>query len=133
MTLVQAPELEALLRIHTFSRRLGLKVIALDDGTCTVRVPFRRAFERPGGIVSGDVYMTAADIAFWLAIKTFAGFDDPSVTSQLNTTFLAAARREPFLCRATVLRRGRRVIYGVAECTAGDRLLTHHTLSYMRP
>jgi len=133
VVLVNAPELEVLLRRHTFSRRLGMKVIELGDGTCTVRVPFRRAFERPGGIVSGDVYMAAADITFWLAIKTFAGLEDSSVTTQLNTAFLSAARREPFLCRASVLRRGRRILYGVAECVAGERILTHHTLSYMRP
>jgi uncharacterized protein (TIGR00369 family) len=126
-------DLNALLRQHTFSRRLGLKVVELGDGTCTVRVPFRGAFERPGGIVSGDVYMTAADIAFWLAIKTFAGLDDPSVTSHLNTTFLSAAKREPFLCHARVLRRGRRVTYGVVECTTEGRLLSHHTLTYVRP
>ncbi|HEX7158280.1 MAG TPA: PaaI family thioesterase [Edaphobacter sp.] len=131
--LVEAPELEALLRSHTFTRRLGLKVVELGDGTCTLRVPFRRAFERPGGIVSGDVYMAAADVAFWLAIKTFAGLHDASVTMQLNTAFLSAAKREPFICRAKVLRRGRRIIYGVAECVAGERILTHHTLSYMRP
>jgi uncharacterized protein (TIGR00369 family) len=131
--LVQATELEALLRSHPITRRRGMKVIELGDGTCTVRVPFKKAFERPGGIVSGDVYMTAADVAFWLAIKTFAGLDDSSVTSQFNTAFLAAARREPIVCRATVLKRGRRVVYGVAECMAGERLLTHHTLSYMRP
>jgi uncharacterized protein (TIGR00369 family) len=131
--LVEAHELEALLRSLPFTRRLSMEVIELGDGTCTIRVPFKKAFERPGGIVSGDVYMTAADVAFWLAIKTFAGLDDASVTSQLSTAFLAAARREPIVCRATVLKRGRRVVYGVAECTAGERLLTHHTLSYMRP
>jgi len=131
--LVEAAELEALLFSLPFTRRLGMKVVELGDGTCTVRVPFKKAFERPGGIVSGDIYMTAADVAFWLAIKTFAGVDDSSVTSQLNTAFLAAARREPIECRATVVKRGRRVLYGVAECMAGERLLTHHTLSYMRP
>lgn len=131
--LVSATELEALLRRFPFTRRLGMKVVELGDGTCTIRVPFKKAFERPGGIVSGDVYMTAADVAFWLAIKTFAGLDDSSVTSQLNTVFLAAARSEPIVCRATVLKRGRRVVFGVAECKAGERLLTHHSLSYMRP
>src|SRR6266849_1146164 len=131
--LVTVADLDPLLRTFPLTRRLGVRVIELGDGTCTIRVPFKKAFERPGGIVSGDVYMTAADVAFWLAIKTFAGLDDSSVTSQLNTAFLAAARREPIVCRPTVLKRGRRVVYGVAECMAGERLLTHHTLSYMRP
>ena len=36
-------------------------------------VPFRREWERPGGIVSGIVFMTAADVAMWLAIKTQSG------------------------------------------------------------
>ena len=131
--LVEPADLDALLNRHAFSRRLGIKVVELGDGTCTVGVPFRRAFERPGGIVSGDTYMTAADIAFWLAIKTFAGLEDPSVTSHLNTTFLSAAIREPFQCHARVLRRGRRLTYGVVECAIGDRILTHHTVTYMRP
>src|SRR5260370_29732269 len=127
--LVQATELEALLRSLPFTRRLGLKVIELGDGTCTVRVPFKKAFDRPGGIVSGDVYMTAADVAFWLAIKTFAGLDDSSVTSQLNTAFLAAARREPILCRPTVLNRGRTWVYRVAESTSPRRRRPPPTLT----
>src|SRR5260370_42208007 len=119
--LVQEAELEALLRRLPFTRRLGMKVIELGDGTCTVRVPFKKAFERPGGIVSGDVYMTAADVAFWLAIKTLAGIDDSSVTSQLNTAFLAAARREPILCPTTVPNPRRRVVYGRAEWLSCER------------
>jgi acyl-coenzyme A thioesterase PaaI-like protein len=31
-------------------------------------MPFQKAIERPGGIVSGSVFMTAADLAMWLAI-----------------------------------------------------------------
>ena len=131
--LVTVADLDPLLRTFPLTRRLGVRVIELGDGTCTIRVPFRQAIERPGGIVSGDVYMAAADVAFWLAIKTFAGLDDSSVTSQLNTAFLAAAKREPFTCTAAVLRRGGRILYGVAQCVAGNRILTHHTLSYMRP
>ena len=131
--LVERADLHSLLRTFYFSRRLGLEVVELGDGMCTVRVPFRRSFERPGGIVSGDIYMATADIAFWLAIKTFAGLDDTSVTSQMSTAFLAPARSEPFSCWARVLRRGRRTLYGVAECSVGDRLLTHHTLTYVRP
>ena len=131
--LIEPGDFDLLLRRYPFSRRLGLRVLEVGDGACTVRVPSRRTFERPGGIVSGDVYMTAADIAFWLAIKTFAGIDDQSVTSHMNTTFLSSAKREPFLCQAKVLRRGRRVTYGVAECATGERILTHHTLTYIRP
>ena len=34
-------------------------------GTCTLRVPFNAALERPGGIVSGMTLMGAADVAMY--------------------------------------------------------------------
>ena len=59
---------------------------------------------------------------------------DGAVTVEMNTAFLAAARREDFRCHARVIRWGRRLVYAVAECVAGDgRILTHHTVTYFRP
>lgn len=117
----------------SFQGGYGFRVRACGDGECTLEVPFRPAFERPGGVVSGPVFMAAADAAMWLAILTRLGLDDASVTVELRTAFLAAARQEDFTCSARVLKWGRRLIYGVAECAAGDgRLLAHHTIWYAR-
>jgi len=132
MLLVSAEELNALLDAHEFTRRMGLRVVALGDGECELEVPYRPEHDRPGGIVSGQVYMHAADVAFWLAIKTRLGLADASVTSSMTTAFLGSARREALRCRASVLRLGRRLVYGSAECRAGGRPLTHHTLTYAR-
>ena len=125
-------ELNRLLAAHEFTGRMGFRVTSLGDGECELEVPYRPEHDRPGGIVSGQVYTHAADVAFWLAIKTRLGPDDPSVTSSMTTAFLGSASREPLRCRARVLRLGRRLVYGQAECTAGDRLVTHHTLTYAR-
>jgi uncharacterized protein (TIGR00369 family) len=130
---VRAEELERLLEATHFTSGRGLRVVSLGDGTCTLRVPFRPAMERPGGIVAGEFYMSAADVAFWCAMKTRLGLDDASTTSHLGTAFLASARSEDFDCMATVLRWGRRLVYGTAECrTLEGKLLTHHTLTYVR-
>src|SRR5258706_16188403 len=95
--------------------------------------PFRRRLSAPGGIVSGQVFMAAADVAMWLAIKTRLGMADASVTAEMKTNFLGGAKREGFRCTAKVLKLGRRLIYGVAECVdSNDRLLTHHTVTYIR-
>jgi acyl-coenzyme A thioesterase PaaI-like protein len=58
--------------------------------------------------------------------------DDASVTSEMKTNFLGGARGEAFHCTARVLKFGRRLIYGVAECVDGNgRLLTHSTITYI--
>lgn len=132
---VTAEELQALLsHENAFTRPFGFRVESAGDGVCTLDVPFRREWERPGGIVSGIVFMTAADVAMWLAIKTRSGLADPSVTSHMQTSFLQSARGEGFLCRAKVLRAARRTTYGEASClTKSGTLLSHHTLTYVRP
>ncbi|MDQ6773201.1 MAG: PaaI family thioesterase [Candidatus Dormibacteraeota bacterium] len=132
-SLVTLAELQALLDGVAFTSAMGMRVVSLGDAECVVRVPFRREFERPGGIVSGQVYMNAADVAAWCAIKTRLGLDDGSTTSNLETAFLAAAREEDVLCTARVLKFGRRLVYGVAECRSeAGRLLTHHSITYAR-
>ena len=117
-----------------FTKEHGFVVIDATEGSCTLRVPDLPQFERPGGIVSGQVLMTAADVAMWLAIKTMRGLDDPSVTSHMQTNFLDSARRESFTCKAVVVKLGRSTAFGTAECrTASGKLLAHHTLMYAMP
>ena len=125
-------ELNALLDKHPFTNRHGMRVVALDDGECEILVPYRPDYDRPGGIVSGQVSMHAADVAFWLAIKTRLGMDDPSVTSSMTTTFLAPVSGVELRCRARLIKVGRTLVYGWAECIAAGRLVTHHTLTYAR-
>jgi len=125
-------ELEQLLLAVAFTRNFGFVLGGIGDGQCTIDVPFQAAFERPGGVVSGQVFMAAADVAMWLAIKTRLGIDDASVTAEMKTNFLGSARREAFRCTARVLKLGRRLIYGVAECVDGNgRLLAHSTITYI--
>jgi uncharacterized protein (TIGR00369 family) len=128
-----ANELKQLLNEVAFTRNLGIVLHEIADGECSIDVAFQEAFERPGGIVSGQVFMAAADVAMWLAIKTRLGLADASVTAEMKTNFLAGARRSAFRCTAKVLKVGRRLVYGVAECVdVNGKLLTHHTVTYMR-
>ncbi len=131
---VSEHELQQLLRDVAFTRQYGFALHAIADGACTLHVPFQEAFERPGGMVSGQVFMAAADVAMWLAIMTRLGATDLSVTVDMTTAFLQGAKREDFRCAATILKLGRRLVYGVAECASlmGTRL-TYHTLTYARP
>jgi len=126
-------ELEHLLTAVAFTRNLGFTLSGIGDGQCSIKVPFQEAFERPGGVVSGQVFMAAADVAMWLAIKTKLGLADSSVTAEMKTNFLGAAKREGFCCNAKVLKVGRRLIYGMVECVdSTGRLLALSTVTYIR-
>ncbi|MCU1335340.1 MAG: PaaI family thioesterase [Bryobacterales bacterium] len=100
-------ELRQLLNDVALTRNLGLVLHGIADGQCSIDVPFQDAFERPGGIVSGQVFMAVADVAMWLAIKTKLGLTDSSVTAEMKTNFLSSAKRTGFRCTAKVLKIGR--------------------------
>jgi uncharacterized protein (TIGR00369 family) len=127
-------QLQKILSEASFVAAYRFRVHAVARGVCTLSVPFAPELERPGGMLNGQVFMAAADVAMWLAIKTVRGIGDESVTSHMQTQFLRPAQREGFLCTARVVRLGRRSTFGTAECIGADgRLLTHHTLSYAVP
>jgi uncharacterized protein (TIGR00369 family) len=126
-------ELQRLLGRSRFVGGYGLKLVTVSDAGCTIAMPFRRAFERPGGTVNGPAFMAAADCAMWLAIKRHIGIEHDAVTSELNTAFLNAARRETVYCTARILKLGKRIIYGVAEChDRRGKIFTHHSVTYAR-
>jgi len=125
--------LRRLLARSRFVSAYGLKLVAISDAECTIAMPFRRSFERPGGTVNGPAFMAAADCAMWLAIKRHIGLEHDAVTSELNTAFLNAARRQTVYCTARVLKLGKRIVYGTAEChDRKGRIFTHHTVTYAR-
>lgn len=92
-----------------------VEVRACAAGECDLIVPFKTELERPGGIVSGMTIMGAADVAMWLAIMTIRGTDERRVTSDMKTAFLKSGIRELIVCKARVLKLGRRTAYGTVE------------------
>ena len=131
---ISAGQLQEVLARAAFARVYGFRLHSFGVGECVIEVPFNPDLERPGGIVAGTAYMTAADVVFWLAIVTRLGVEaEASVTVNMSTAFLSSARQESFLASGRVLREGRNLVYGTAECMTRDgRLLTHHTLTYTR-
>ena len=127
-------ELQRLLDKAKFLRPYGFRVVEADRRKCMLGLPHKPALERPGGIINGPALMAAADCAMWLAIKARLGVDGDALTSELNTAFLAPAKGEHVYCTARILKMGRRLIYGVAQCHGKTgTLFSHHTVTYVRP
>ena len=87
----------------------GLVVDAVDPGAAVLRLPYRREFERPGGLLQGACVMALADAAFWLAAMTSIGEELMAVTLEMKTNFLKGAKGT-LRCEARVLHAGRRVV-----------------------
>jgi len=130
---VTLDEVNSVLAESAFANVYGIKVEALARGECTVYVPFRPELQRPGGFVAGPVFMTAADIATWLAIMTLLGKEPLTLTYELKSAFLNPAKQEDIYCTARILKCGKALIYAVADCrNRAEQLLTHHTITYVR-
>jgi uncharacterized protein (TIGR00369 family) len=111
----------------------GYVVEAVEEGYARLRLPRRDEFLRPGGVLQGGCAMTLADVTCWIAILSIFGENDAAVTQQMTTSFLGPARND-LLCESRIMRPGRRVVYGTASTTDTDgRLVSHHTLTYLRP
>lgn len=111
----------------------GFVVEAVSEGEARLRLPFRAELQRPGGVLQGGCAMTLADVTCWIAILSIFGEDDAAVTQQMTTSFLGPARTD-LLCESRIMRPGRRVVYGTATTTDADgKLVSHHTLTYLRP
>ena len=110
----------------------GFVVEAVGEGTARLRLPRRDALMRPGGVLQGGCAMTLADVTCWIAVLSIFGADDPAMTLQMTTSFLGPARTD-LLCESSILRPGRRVVYGTATTTdTAGQLVSHHTLTYLR-
>ncbi len=98
-----------------------------------VRMPARESHLRPGDTISGPVQMTLADTASWVQILHNLGFDAaPSVTSNLNISFLVRPLPGDLRAEARLLKLGRRL--AVSEVRLFDKEHTkpvaHATVTY---
>lgn len=110
----------------------GFQVSAVAPGRAQLRLPARAELFRPGGVLQGGCAMTLADVAFWIAVISVIGPDEPAVTLGQTSTFLGGARTD-LVCNAELVRTGRSVLYGTADVVdTNDALVAHHTLTYLR-
>ncbi|MFG2717864.1 PaaI family thioesterase [Streptomyces sp. NPDC048416] len=124
---------QAVLDNSPFGPWWGFRVDGVTEGWARVSLPRRPELFRPGGVLQGGCAMTLADVTCWIAIMSLAGEDDPSVTQQMTTTFLGPARTD-LVCESRIVRSGRLIVYGTAETTDTEgKLVSHHTLTYIRP
>ena len=112
-------------------RELGLRAEAVDADGVTLRLPFSESLRHAGGVVCGQVLMSAADTAMIVAIANALGNFRPMTTVSLTTNFMRPVIDGDVLVRANVLRLGKTVVFGEIELTGKDgKLAVQATTTY---
>lgn len=119
-----------------FTAMMNITCDSLGDGFAIARFTFDERWTRPVDFIAGPVQMALADACFYWALFTKIGIVPDAVTNELKYNFLRPAMGEDMLCKAEVLKIGRRVAYGVADVymeSNPNRLVGHATTSYVLP
>jgi uncharacterized protein (TIGR00369 family) len=99
-----------------FCAHFGIACEAVAPDEAVIRWTFDRRWTRPVDFVCGPVMMALADVGVYVASFTRGGIEALALTNELKTTFLRpAASGSDLLCRTRILKRGRKVIYGLAD------------------
>ncbi|MBN3803043.1 PaaI family thioesterase [Paraburkholderia sp. Ac-20336] len=112
-------------------RALTLTPVKADEESATLRLPFSGEWRHSGGIISGQVFMAAADTAMIVAITAALGGFRPMTTVSLNISFMRAVRKGDVLVEARVLRMGRNLVFGEVELfDESGNMAVHATTTY---
>lgn len=110
----------------------GFRCAAMASGSAASRWSYDPATLRPGGLISGPVQFTLADLALWFLSFTVLGLRPMAVTSDLSITFLRPAVGADLVGEAMLLRAGRTRLHGRVDIRVdgSPQPVAHATGSY---
>ena len=100
-----------------FVRSLGIELISFGHGWCETRIKVLPSLEQQHGLIHAGVLMTLADHTCGGAAASTAPEGQDVITVENKVSFLRPASVPVLLCRAQVLRAGKRLIFAEAEVT----------------
>ena len=120
-----------------FFHMMNFRIDKLERDQAVLRVVCDATTLRPGGTVAGPVMMGLADAAFYAVVLANIGLVSLAVTTNLSINFLRKPGPGDVLCRASLLKLGKRL--AVCEGTlyssdlGVDKPVAHVTGTYSIP
>lgn len=113
----------------------AFEVMAVDEGSATMRLHADEQHLRPGGTVSGPSLFALADVAAYAAILAHIGPVALAVTTNLNINFLRKPSPGTVEAVARLLKLGKRLAVLDISLTDGasGELVAHATATYSIP
>ncbi len=109
--------LEAVLaeRFAPWVQSLALRVVQVDDGVLTLRLPQNNALSRDGGTLCGQAMMAATDTAVVLALVAHFGEFRPCTTVQQSTSFVRPLSAQDALVTVRLTRVGNSMAFAEVD------------------
>ena len=118
-------------RAH-FVELLDLRLESAGEGKARMRMPFRKEVTNGAGSIHGGAIVSLCDTCFYIALASIFGRDQDTTTVALQCNFLAPALPpHDLIAEATVLKAGRRIVYGEVLVRSGEKLVAHATLNFL--
>ena len=111
---------------------LGIELVGMEDGVCTMRLEAGERHSNPMGTIHGGVLCDLADAAMGMAYFSQLEPGESFTTLELKINFLRPFWTGTLVARGRVVHRGRSV--GLTECDVVDeqeRLIAHATSTCM--
>lgn len=115
-----------------FVELLDLKLESVGHGRAVMRMPYRPQISNGTGAVHGGAIVSLCDTCFYIALASIYGRDQDTTTAALQCNFLAPALPpDDLVAEATVLKAGRRIVYGEVHVRSGAKLVAHATFNFL--
>ncbi len=115
-----------------FATLLDLRFETIGEGTAVLRLPFRDEVTNGFGAIHGGAIVSLCDSAFYVALASLYGPEQDTVTASLSCNFLRPALPpNDLVASASVLKAGRRIVYGEVNVTSGEMLVAHATMNFL--
>lgn len=115
-----------------FVELLDLHLESVGEGTAVMRMPYRLEISNGTGAIHGGAIVSLCDTCFYIALASIYGREQNTTTAALQCNFLAPALPpHDLIAQATVLKAGRRIVYGEVHVRSGEKLVAHATMNFL--
>jgi uncharacterized protein (TIGR00369 family) len=115
-----------------FIQTLDLRLEHVERGKARMRMPFRSEVTNGMGAVHGGAIVSLCDTCFYIALASIYGREQETTTASISCSFLRPALPpNDLVAHATVLKPGRRIVYGEVHVYSGEKLVAHATVNFL--
>jgi uncharacterized protein (TIGR00369 family) len=115
-----------------FIQTLDLRLEHVERGKARMRMPFRTEVTNGMGAIHGGAIVSLCDTCFYIALASIYGREQETTTASISCSFLRPALPpHDLIAEATVLKEGRRIVYGEVHVYSGEKLAAHATVNFL--